>query len=83
MQDVGEGAVLWDLRYPYIIAKDDEGYCRHLNRSSGRCCVYECRPLLCRLFDCREDKCIWLDFANKDINPNLEDMFPKGRPDNA
>jgi Fe-S-cluster containining protein len=83
MQDVDEGAVRWDLRDPYIIAQDDKGYCKHLNRSSGRCCVYEYRPLPCRVFDCREDKRIWLDFANKEINPNLDDMFPKGRPDDT
>jgi hypothetical protein len=77
-QDVDEGMVCWDMREPYIIAQDDEGYCRHLDRSCGRCGVYECRPLPCRAFDCREDKRIWLDFENMKINPNLEDVFPNG-----
>ena len=80
MQDVDEGEVRWDMREPYIIAQDDEGYCKHLNRSNGHCGVYKCRPLPCRVFDCREDNRIWLDFENKVINPNLDDMFPKRDP---
>jgi len=83
MQDVDEGIVRWDMRYPYIITQDDEGYCKHLDRSSGRCGVYECRPLPCRTFDCRQDERIWLDFEQEEINPNLEDMFPKGRPEDS
>jgi Putative zinc- or iron-chelating domain len=79
-QDVEEGVVRWDLHSPYIIAQDAEGYCRHLDRGTCRCGVYEQRPLPCRVFDCRNDKRIWLDFDNMVINPNLEDMFQGGAP---
>jgi Fe-S-cluster containining protein len=82
-QDVDEGVVQWDLRYPYIINQDDDGYCKHLERATCRCTVYQHRPLPCRTFDCRQDKRIWVDFANKVINPDLETMFPKQPPNGA
>lgn len=74
-QDVEEGVVRWDLRQPYIIAQDAQGYCQHLDRGTCRCRVYEQRPLPCRVFDCRKDKRIWLDFDNQVINPHLEELF--------
>jgi hypothetical protein len=82
-QDVDEGVVQWDLRYPYIIHQDDQGYCKHLERATCRCTVYHHRPLPCRTFDCRHDKRIWVDFENQVINPDLEAMFPKQPPDGA
>ena len=60
---------------PDIIAQDGAGYCTHLERAACRCTAYAQRPLPCRVFDCRNDKRIWLDFENGVINPNLEDMF--------
>jgi hypothetical protein len=79
-QDVDEGVVRWDLRFPYIIAQDGDGYCKHLDHATGQCAVYQHRPLPCRTFDCRKDQRIWLDFENKVINPDLEAMFPKNGP---
>ena len=79
-QDVEEGVVRWDLRYPYIIAQDAVGYCKHLDRGGCSCTIYQQRPLPCRTFDCRKDKRIWLDFENQVINPNLEDMFQGKAP---
>ena len=79
-QDVDEGVIQWDLQLPYIIAQDGDGYCKHLDRGGCHCTVYQQRPLPCRTFDCRQDKRIWLDFANKVVNPDLETLFPKDRP---
>lgn len=81
-QDIDEGVVRWDLRFPYIIDQDEDKYCRHLDRGSCRCTVYEQRPLPCRTFDCREDKRIWLDFENYVINPDLESLFQEQEPQN-
>jgi hypothetical protein len=75
-QDIDEGVVKWDLRFPYIIAQDDDGYCQHLNCTNHSCTIYQHRPLPCRTFDCRKDERIWLDFENMVVNPNLEAMFP-------
>jgi hypothetical protein len=74
-QDVDEGIVQWDWQLPYIIAQDEDGYCKHLERQSCHCQVYSNRPLPCRAFDCRNDKRIWLDFENRVINPDLEAQF--------
>jgi Fe-S-cluster containining protein len=82
-QDVDEGIVKWDLRFPYIIAQDGDGYCKHLNRSPRRCTVYQHRPLPCRAFDCRRDKRIWVDFEGKVVNPDLEAVFQGHRQDEA
>ncbi len=74
-QDVDEGVVHWDMRFPYIISQDTDHYCKHLNHGACSCGVYEHRPLPCRTFDCRKDKRIWLDFEGAQINPDLEAMF--------
>lgn len=74
-QDVEEGVIKWDLGRPYLIAQDADGYCRHLDRESNRCTVRDRRPLPCRGYDCRKDKRVWLDFENRTINPDLEEIF--------
>ena len=74
-QDIEEGILKWELGKPYMIAKDAEGYCRHLERATCRCTVWQHRPIPCRGYDCRQDTRIWLDFANGIINPNLEQVF--------
>ena len=79
-QDIEEGILKWDLGDPYMIAKDADGYCRHLDRSSYRCTVRQHRPIPCRGYDCRKDERIWLDFEKEMINPDLEDlMSQRGR----
>lgn len=69
-QDVQEG-IRWDLGRPFLIARGADGYCVHLDRQAGRCRIYERRPVVCRTFDCRNDRRIWLDFEEGIINPNL------------
>jgi Fe-S-cluster containining protein len=70
-EDVQEGLVRWDLGQPYIIARDEDGYCAHLDRKTCRCTVYDQRPIPCRGYDCRRDQRIWLDFGRKIINPQI------------
>ena len=72
-EDVREGVLRWDTGNPYALAKDDDGWCVHMERGSCRCTVYEARPIPCRGFDCREDARIWLDFENRVPNPALAD----------
>lgn len=74
-QDIEEGILKWDLGKPYMIAKDADGYCRHLDRTTSRCTVWQHRPIPCRGYDCRKDERIWLDFDKGIINPNLEDLL--------
>jgi Fe-S-cluster containining protein len=72
-EDVKEGIVKWELGQPYMNARDGDGHCSHLDRCSGRCGVYEQRPIPCRGYDCREDRRIWVDFEKRVINPSLTD----------
>ena len=74
-QDVEEGAIKWDLGRPYLIAQDADGYCRHLDRQTSCCTVRDQRPLPCRGYDCRKDKRVWVDFENRIVNPDLEQLF--------
>jgi Putative zinc- or iron-chelating domain len=71
-QDVQEGIVKWDLGQPYLNARDEQGYCDHLERGTCRCTVYYHRPIPCRGYDCRKDQRIWLDFEMKVVNPQVD-----------
>jgi len=80
-QDIREGIVQWDLGQPYLIAQDDTGHCVHLDRGCHRCTIHEQRPVPCRGYDCRNDRRIWLDFANRIVNPDIRrDDWPRGLP---
>ena len=72
-QDVEEGIVRWELKQPYLIAVNEQGYCTHLKEGTCHCTIYENRPGPCRIFDCRNDKRIWLDFDKREINPRLNE----------
>ena len=72
-QDVQEGIVRWDLGQPYLNARDDQGYCTHLERGGCRCTIYRHRRIPCRGYDCRKDRRIWLDFEKCVVNPRVAD----------
>lgn len=62
-QDLDEGVVRFDYRRPYVIRqRPDDGYCVHNAAGGGGCQVYAQRPAICRTYDCRTDKRVWLDF---------------------
>jgi Putative zinc- or iron-chelating domain len=77
VQDLEEGAVKWELGRPYMIRREADGYCHHLEREHKRCGVYEKRPIVCRAYDCRKDKRIWTDFENRIVSDDLEKLFPQ------
>jgi hypothetical protein len=81
MQDIQEGIIRWDLRSPYLISQNAEGYCKHLERATCQCTVREHRPIPCQAYDCRNDQRIWLDFEKKAVNPNIDAMFQRNRLD--
>jgi len=76
VQDLEEGAVKWELGRPYMIRRDADGYCHHLERENKRCTIYHQRPIVCRGYDCRKDKRIWADFENRIVSDELEKLFP-------
>jgi hypothetical protein len=57
--EVKAGVVEYNRNRPYFIARDEDGYCPHLDRESLQCQVWENRPLRCRRYDCRDDEYIW------------------------
>lgn len=63
VQDLDERVVRWDYGRPYLIAQRADGYCVH--NEGGGCSIYEQRPGVCRTYDCRRDRRIWLDFENR------------------
>jgi Fe-S-cluster containining protein len=70
-QDLEEGVMRWDLSQPYVNRLGPDKRCVHQDRASLGCTIYEHRPGVCRLYDCRKDARIWVDFEKRIINPNL------------
>lgn len=68
-QDLDEGLIRFDVGRPYLIAHADDGHCVHLDRTTRFCGVYSHRPGICRVYDCRQDRRIWSDFATLTLAP--------------
>jgi Fe-S-cluster containining protein len=63
--DLDEGLIRWDYGQPYLIRQRDDGYCVHNDPETRGCTVHAARPRPCRVYDCRDDKRIWTDFAQR------------------
>ncbi|GAB4569853.1 MAG: hypothetical protein Kow0047_23240 [Anaerolineae bacterium] len=83
VQDLEEGIVKWDLARPYMIRRGAHGYCHHIDPATHRCSIYQNRPLVCRSYDCRNDKRIWEDFENRVVSPRLGELFPEEASSNG
>jgi Fe-S-cluster containining protein len=64
-QDLEEGVARWDYGNPYWIKQGADGYCTHSEPTTRACRIHAARPHICRKYDCRNDKRIWLDFAKR------------------
>jgi Fe-S-cluster containining protein len=62
LQDVEEGVARWDYGNPYWIKHEQDGYCTHCDPQSRACTIHAQRPHVCRLYDCRNDPRVWIDF---------------------
>jgi hypothetical protein len=71
-QDLEEGIIRWDFGRPYHIAQGEDGYCVYRDPRTHKCTIWTHRPLICRAYDCRNDKRIWADFEKMILNPELE-----------
>jgi len=78
VKDIQEGVVKWDHAKPYWIRKNADGHCVHQERPSGRCGVFESRPLICRLYSCETDQRVWKDFAARIPNTEVIDSLING-----
>ena len=85
-QDLDERVVKWDYLRPYIIRqRESDGYCVHNDPATKGCTVYHHRPAVCRSYDCRNDKRIWVDFEARIpvVDPAIEPRVvpvPPGEP---
>jgi Fe-S-cluster containining protein len=77
--DVEEGELEWDIDKPYRLARDPDGYCRHLGREDGWCQRYEHRPATCRRYSCKEDRRVWIDFEARIPAPLPSTLIPLKR----
>jgi len=49
--------------------------CHHLDRKCMRCSAHKNRPVPCRAYDCRQDKCIWSNFEGANRQPRSRQAF--------
>ena len=54
-EEAKKGHIKYNQSRPFFIARDSDGYCPHLERSSLRCKVWSDRPLRCRRYECKDD----------------------------
>ena len=64
-QDLDEGVARWDYGNPYWIKQGADGFCVHSDRSTSRCTIHAQRPHVCRAYDCRKDKRVWIDYEQR------------------
>jgi hypothetical protein len=65
--EVAQGKIQYNKERPYFIARDEDGYCPHMDRKTFACMIWEDRPLRCRRYDCRDDENIWPDGVPDEI----------------
>ena len=70
-KDVEKGIVKWNPKRPYFIARDEDGYCPHLNRDTFMCTIWEDRPERCRNYDCRKDQNVWVNWEEKILHRDV------------
>lgn len=61
--DVRVDHLRFELDDPYVLERGADGYCVY--HSLDGCTCYHDRPAICREYDCREDKRVWLDFEQQ------------------
>lgn len=65
-EDLDEGVIRWDYGQPYLIRqRASDGFCVHNAPDTHDCTVHAHRPRVCRAYDCRDDKRVWVDYATR------------------
>lgn len=68
--------VRWDYGQPYLIRqRASDGYCVHNDPQSHGCTVHAHRPRVCRGYDCRQDKRIWIDYEQRIPAPAVHGKY--------
>lgn len=79
-RDVERGLIQWNPKRPYFIARDEDGYCPHLDRETLHCTIWENRPERCRNYDCRKDASVWIDWEERILNKDVFKHLQKRKP---
>jgi len=58
-EEVQKGKIKYDPKRPFFIARDEDGYCPHLDRQTLKCTIWSDRPLRCRRYNCTNDPYVW------------------------
>jgi Fe-S-cluster containining protein len=74
---VQQGIVQHNKERPYFIARDDDGYCPHLDREKLHCTIWQNRPLRCRRYQCHDDENVWPEGIPDDLKVAFSDMSKK------
>lgn len=67
-EEVERGIIRSNPQRPHFIAKNPDGYCTHLDRTTLQCTVWDERPLRCRRYDCRKDPLEWTEETKTEEN---------------
>ena len=60
-QDLRDG-IPWDIQRPYMLPRDARTKKCACMDTAGACTIYDKRPASCRVYDCRQDPRVWVDF---------------------
>jgi hypothetical protein len=71
--DVAKGVAKWNTKQPYFIAREEDGYCPHLNRETFACSIWDDRPERCRNYDCRKDPNVWEEWESGSLDKKVFD----------
>jgi len=80
-QDLDEGIIRWDYGQPYLIRqRESDRYCVHNDPDTRFCTVREVRPRVCRSYDCRKDKRVWIDYEARIPAEDQVNLAPEPAP---
>jgi hypothetical protein len=69
-KELDEGVIRWDYGRPYIIRqRASDGFCVHNDPVTRGCEVHTRRPAVCRGYDCRSDRRVWIDYEKRIPQP--------------
>jgi Fe-S-cluster containining protein len=62
--------------WTWILARKESGACHYLEEQTGKCTIYDKRPVVCRTFDCRDGngKTYAVIEAGKKLNMSINDI---------
>jgi hypothetical protein len=55
-EEAKKGFYKYNAEKPFYIARDTDGYCPYLNRTTFKCSIHDKRPLRCRKYACPQAK---------------------------